>query len=116
MRHDADAHDSKGLNRALKQYKEHPTGASCMKQAGHVNPEAVVQFDDDLEEEATLKKPFWKRWKFYRNTFVFLFRQAVLHWSLSYTFSVSVHDAHHAPPWQLCQNVMPCANWHEEAL
>ena len=34
----------------------------------------LLQFDDDLEEEATRRKPFWRRWKFYRNTFLFLFR------------------------------------------
>lgn len=30
------------------------------------------QFNEDLEDEAKAKKPFWRRWKFYRNTFLFL--------------------------------------------
>ena len=37
-----------------------------------------MQFEMDLEEEAAPKKPFWRRWKFYRNSFVFLARQVDL--------------------------------------
>ncbi|CAK0787367.1 hypothetical protein CVIRNUC_010587 [Coccomyxa viridis] len=40
--------------------------------------EEDFKFDDDLEEEATQKKPFWRRWKFYRNTFLFLFSFAFI--------------------------------------
>jgi len=58
----------------------------------------MVQFDDDMEEEAALKKPFWKRWKFYRNAFLFLVRQALLLQSLSHTYKCKYHDAQHGPP------------------
>lgn len=39
------------------------------------DPSPGVQFDDDLEEEAASEKPFWRKWKFYRNSFVFLVRR-----------------------------------------
>lgn len=37
-----------------------------------------MQFELDLEGEPVPKKPFWRRWKFYRNSFVFLARQVAL--------------------------------------
>ena len=41
---------------------------------GPCDREPSMQFDDDLEEEAAPPKPFYRKWKFYRNTFVFLAR------------------------------------------
>lgn len=35
---------------------------------------SLAQFNEDLDDETKATKPFWRRWKFYRTTFLFLTR------------------------------------------
>ncbi len=35
----------------------------------------MVQFNEDLEDEPKAKTPFWRKWKFYRTSFLLITRR-----------------------------------------
>lgn len=60
----------------------------------------MLQFNEDLDDEAKAKPPFWRRWKFYRTSFLFLTRCDVC-----CTKKSNPHAMHDV--WDLPDQLMP---------